>query len=90
MPTGKNTLRRELVWKKVLTERYTIVHVQSTTVIYSGTAIDVYYWIALLRTIKVMLVEIPFTCRYCQPPAKLWEWMEPYLEDEEVGEILEI
>ncbi|CAH3037975.1 unnamed protein product [Pocillopora meandrina] len=21
--------------------------------------------------------------RYCQPPAKLWEWMEPYLEDEE-------
>ena len=23
--------------------------------------------------------------RYCQPPAKLWEWMEPYLEDEEVS-----
>ncbi|XP_020604033.1 pre-mRNA-splicing factor 38B-like [Orbicella faveolata] len=21
--------------------------------------------------------------RYCQPPNKLWEWMEPYLEDEE-------
>ncbi|KAM7451090.1 PRP38 pre-mRNA processing factor38 domain-containing protein B [Porites harrisoni] len=21
--------------------------------------------------------------RYCQPPAKLWDWMEPYLEDEE-------
>ncbi|KAJ7339506.1 PRP38 pre-mRNA processing factor 38 domain-containing protein B [Desmophyllum pertusum] len=23
--------------------------------------------------------------RYCQPPAKLWEWMEPYLEDEEAA-----
>ena len=23
--------------------------------------------------------------RYSQPPADLWEWYEPYLEDEEVG-----
>lgn len=23
--------------------------------------------------------------RYCQPPNKLWEWMEPFLEDEEVS-----
>ena len=38
---------------------------------------------------KVVLLVLLFTgsscLRYCQPPAKLWEWMEPYLEDEEVG-----
>ena len=28
----------------------------------------------------------PYPCRYCQPPNKLWEWMEPYLEDEEVSD----
>ena len=31
---------------------------------------------------------VHFRCRYCQPPAKLWEWMEPYLEDEEVGGLI--
>lgn len=28
--------------------------------------------------------------RYCQPPAKLWDWMEPYLEDEEVSKTMSV
>ena len=27
-------------------------------------------------------------CRYTQPPADLWEWFEPYLDDEEVRRLL--
>ena len=25
-----------------------------------------------------------FACRFTLPPAEIWKWFEPYLEDEEV------
>ena len=36
------------------------------------------------------MLNVIFCCRYCQPPAKLWDWMEPYLEDEEVSKTMSV
>ena len=36
------------------------------------------------------MLDLIICCRYCQPPAKLWDWMEPYLEDEEVSKTMPV
>jgi hypothetical protein len=87
-PTSKTNSRvTELIWKKanpkILTKIVCYCQTKSTTGRQPNKVKNKIYPEDSKLTIPVTILLLH--CRFSQPPADLWDWYEPFLEDEEVG-----